>query len=595
MAGIGTVMAITDKMSAPIDKINASLGTLTDTMAAADVASEQMLSGATINIENFNQSINQSNNSANGLLSTLRKVASVASVIAGVKMAANWIGDAIEYANTQIQSQLQLKTVLANVGAAEDAYDRVIKKAGELQKSSIYGDEAYIAGAAELATYMSDTDALLKMMDTLSNYATGMTGGQTLDAKGMTDMATGLGKALNGSYDALVKKGFQFTAAQKAVINGTATQAQIVEAVGQEYADMNTEMMAAQVLSDAINEAWGGLAENMANAPSGQIQQLANTWGDVKEVIGLELMPATAEFFSTVNDNMPTIQSGLKGVNFLLIGGIKLVNSMTKGLGSAAEYAISHIDEVSERVQGASAVFAVAGAGIINIVLGLVNGSIELGVELWNFLASFANFFANFLNDPAAAIGHLGIDLVDFLIGLVDSVAGVIDTVFGSDLSSKLDEARNAVTAWGDDIFGERSIDLRVDADDFKILDGYRLSYEQAALAGADWGRDWVDSFTASDRTVDDYLEQLAFSTNQIAENTGVAAGVTMETIAWLKDIAERDAINQFTTAAINVSLGGVTNNVTSGVQDLDGFVNQLAERIGEEIETTAAGYAGAY
>ena len=65
---------------------------------------------------------------------------------------------------------------------AISAYDAIAQKAADIQSQGMYGDEAMIAGAAELATYFSDTTAILSMMDTLTNYAAGMSNGEALDA-----------------------------------------------------------------------------------------------------------------------------------------------------------------------------------------------------------------------------------------------------------------------------------------------------------------------------------------------------------------------------------------------------------------------------
>lgn len=72
-----------------------------------------------------------------------------------------------------------------------------------------------IAAGAEFATYFTDTDAVTKMMDTLSDYAMGMSGGGALDSTALVDYATGLGKIMTGAYDAMNEKGFEFSDTQK--------------------------------------------------------------------------------------------------------------------------------------------------------------------------------------------------------------------------------------------------------------------------------------------------------------------------------------------------------------------------------------------
>ena len=99
--------------------------------------------------------------------------------------------------------------VQADTTQTVSAFDAIAAKASEIQGRGIYGDEAMLAGAAELATYFSDTEAIISMMDTLANYSMGMSGGGAVDSKAMVDYATGIGKLMTGSYGAMTKKGFK--------------------------------------------------------------------------------------------------------------------------------------------------------------------------------------------------------------------------------------------------------------------------------------------------------------------------------------------------------------------------------------------------
>ena len=95
----------------------------------------------------------------------------------------------------------------------------------------------------------------------------------------------------------------------------------------------------------------------------------------------------------------------------------------------AAVAAINHFAGTSLSATGLiMGAFAVAGAFLINLVLGVVNFVIGLGVELYNLIATFANFFANVFNDPVGAIINLFAGMFDFILGIVESAASLIDT-----------------------------------------------------------------------------------------------------------------------------------------------------------------------
>ena len=101
----------------------------------------------------------------------------------------------------------------------------------------------------------------------------------------------------------MTKKGFEFTDAQKAVIEGTATHQQLVSVLGDDYASMSEEMRAASAISQVIQDSWGGLYQTMSDTPQGKIIQLNNALGDMKEVIGGQLYPYVLKFVDAINNN----------------------------------------------------------------------------------------------------------------------------------------------------------------------------------------------------------------------------------------------------------------------------------------------------
>lgn len=75
------------------------------------------------------------------------------------------------------------------------------------------------------------------------------------------------------------------------------------------------------------------------------------------------------------------------------------------------------------------------------------------------------------------------------------------------------------------------------------------------------------------------------------ADNTGKIADsvdITNENLKYLKDLAETEVINRFTTAEIKVEQTN-HNNINSGL-DIDGVVTQLNDGLNEAIELAAEG-----
>jgi tape measure domain-containing protein len=76
------------------------------------------------------------------------------------------------------------------------------------------------------------------------------------------------------------------------------------------------------------------------------------------------------------------------------------------------------------------------------------------------------------------------------------------------------------------------------------------------------------------------------------AANTGSmknSMDIAEENLVYMRDIAEREAINKFTTSEISVSMGGITNNVNSDL-DLDGVVSYMEQKIYETMTVAAEG-----
>lgn len=250
-------------------------------------------------------------------------------------------------------------------------------------------------------------------------------------------------------------------------------------------------------------------------------------------------------------------------------------------------------------------VFAVAGAFIGNLFVTLINFVIDIFVVLWNFIAAFANFFANVFNDPVAAIARLFFDLVDTILSLLQSLASAIDTIFGSNLAGAVSGWRDSLGGWVDSTFGKGTeVMAKVNASDYHLD---RFEYSGAWDAGYSFGEgieDTISNFdpsslfntnipSASDYAdLSNYTGSIGDGVGDIADNTGSIKGsldITEEELKYMRDIAEQEAINRFTTAEITIDQSGMQNTIKSGM-DLDGVFSALEDGLNEAIETMTEG-----
>lgn len=256
-------------------------------------------------------------------------------------------------------------------------------------------------------------------------------------------------------------------------------------------------------------------------------------------------------------------------------------------------------------------VFMVAAAFIGNLFVALINFVIDIFVVLWNFIAAFANFFGNVFNDPIGAIARLFFDLVDTILSLLQSLASAIDTIFGSNLAGAVQGWRDSLGGWVDSTFGQgEEIMAKLNAEDLHLD---RFEYSSAWDAGYSFGEGIDESIANFDPSslfdtnvpgAGDYadlsnygsdlggLGGIGSGVDDIAGNTGAIADsmdITEEDLKYLRDIAEQEAINRFTTAEINIDQSGMQNNISNGM-DLDGVISGLTEGVNEAVDSMAEG-----
>ena len=641
----------------------------------------------------LNDSIDKGTASAGGLL---KKIAGIAGAYMSLSAVKGLVTDSMGLADTQIGVQTQLKTVTRNMGTG-DYYDQILQKASDIQGRGMYGDEAMIAGAGELATYFTDGDAILSMMDTLTNYAAGMSGGGEVDSKAMTDYATGLGKIMVGSFDAMAQKGFEFTDVQKKIIEGTATEKQIAEELGDEYVNLSNDMQAAAVIGSVIDEGWSGLYDAMSQTPEGQIIQFKNTLGDLKETIGAGLYPAVLNFMSLFQENLPQIQEFAD----LFVQGVgRIINFLTQAANKALEFASTVQDNwsiiepivlgivaaltayaiisgivaavngahaLSEGVKAAAQMMATGATlaetaaqhglnaallacpitwivvGVIALVaaiaavcswiakttgiaatgFGVITGGINVAIQaVWNAMLVVANVAIGIWNALSACCSNIGTAFHNVIANVQGWFYGLLSTVLTvvSGICAALNKLPfvsfdySGITAAAEEYAGKSaeaygSVEEYTNVGDaFKsgmgTFDTFKDGWASDAFAaGSAWG-DGVAAkvsglFDYEAGTIDDFVTDTGYAmdgigsdTADIADSTGGMAkslDVSNEQLQYLRDIAERDAINRFTTAEVKIDMTGMNNRI-EGSADLDGVISQLTDGFAEALVTAAEG-----
>lgn len=286
-------------------------------------------------------------------------------------------------------------SVATDTQALQNAVDAIVDKAYEIQGRGIYTDDAMIAGATELSSAFSDPTAIVMMMDTLADFATGVSGGGEVDSATMAQYAGALGEAREGSYEAMIEKGLTFTEAQKAVIEGTATQEQVIAAIGAEYLNASQDIQAAAAINAVIADSWDGIYESLSNTPEGKIIQLNHAFGEIARVIGGQLYPTVILFVDLIMNNQGTIQSVLSGIALGLQVIMGILSWLLEGALNFAQAVIDNWSWISPVIYGIAAALAVYGAYL----------AIVKGFEIVSAIASVALAVGKGLLAAAIKIG----------------------------------------------------------------------------------------------------------------------------------------------------------------------------------------------
>lgn len=243
--------------------------------------------------------------------------------------------------------------------------------------------------------------------------------------------------------------------------------------------------------------------------------------------------------------------------------------------------------------------FMAALAFIGNIFIALWNVVAEVFVLIYNLVATVANFIGNVFNDPVGAVCRLFFDLADTVLGVLQALASAIDAIFGSNLAGAVQGWRDSLGGWVDETFGKGTeVMAKMSADDLKLD---RFEYGAAFDLGYNFGEgidskvsglfdgSAMDSMGAFD--IGNTLDGIYGNTGDTAGNTAAmsdALDITEEDLSYLRDIAEREAINRFTTAEIHVEQHN--ENHISKDADLDGIMDAWANDFAEKLDVSEEG-----
>lgn len=227
---------------------------------------------ATIDTKELAGAIDSVKKATSELNANLINVASLAQIADAVSSAFGQLNGIVSdlsasYAAQEI-AETKLGQVMRNTMGATEAEIQSIKDlCAAQQELGVIGDEVQIAGAQELGTYLEKTDSL-KALIPVMNDMVAQQYGLNASQESAVGIATMLGKVMEGQVGALSRYGYSFDEVEEQILK------------------FGTEEEKVIVLSKVVGDSVGGMNQALAQTDSGQMQQLANAFGDMKEKIG---------------------------------------------------------------------------------------------------------------------------------------------------------------------------------------------------------------------------------------------------------------------------------------------------------------------
>ena len=713
MGTIRTAIALYDGVTSPLQSMHKAMGVVLNTFESMQQASGRAVDTAAIreareewakagtafdaieeNIRNanneqqkFNNSIRGGNNSANGLLSTIKKIAVAAGGIVGINKVQN-ISDKL--ASTKARLNLLVddggsvdvleQKIMASAQRSRSVYfdtASAVAKLGLNAGNAFNGDMNQVIAFMEQvnkqfviggATAQEQSNAMIQLTQAM---AAGALRGEELNS--ILDGAPGIARAIEkymgiaeGSIKTVAQEGKVTAEVVKNAMFAMADETNakfdsMPKTWAQIWVDMKNQALSmfAPILtkinqignSTKFQKVTTGLINGLAavaNVASSALDILiaiasvfVDNWGIIQPlVLGIAAAMLLYNGYLIANNAITAISNAQKGLAAVqaykaavantTLAATEKAEAMAKASATAAQYgfnaallacpltwilliiiaviaAIYMIVAAINKLTGSTisatgiicGVVAVAGAFVLNCAIGVLNTIIQ---AIWTiFVAPFlgiVEWILNVCNGGFNSFGDAVANLIGQIIGwflnLGKVVTTIIDAIFGTDWTSGLESLQSAVTSWGKN---ENAITLDKNA---PTID-YRATYSGAWDAGYDFGQgiddkiggmfdaSGLDSMGAFD--LSNTLDGIYGNTGDTAANTAATADaldIAEEDLAYLRDIAEREAINRFTTAEIKVEQHN--ENHISKDADLDGIMDAWANDFAEKLEVSEEG-----
>ena len=632
MALIKSQLVLTDGMTGPLKSINKAMNIVLNSFEAMQDASGRAIDTASIQeareeLARASAALDQLEDHTNKSTDAFSRLAKAIGLVMIARKALDTIKTGIDYASDLAEVQNVVDVTFGSATEAINSWSKECLAAygmNEVSAKRYAGTIGAMLKSSGLAG-----DAIVDMSKDMVGLAGDMASFYNLDLETAFEK---IRSGISGETEPLKQLGINMSVAN---LEAYALSQGITTAYN-EMSQAEQVMLRYNYLMSTTADAQGDFARTQ-DSYANQTRLLSESWLEFTGVMAEQLLPVLTTIVSWLNNIVAFLTENADMVSAVLVGlsttvGILavawVVHAAAQWLAVAANQALI-VSLLSNPILWIALIIGVLVAAMYRWIQSI--GGVKNAWEIcklalivgWNAvkLAFFTGVYwvidlvdklklcwqkagvaiANFMGDMKVSVLTIlqnmingAIDIINKFIGVLNKIPGVsIDAIehvtFATTAAAENGAAKSAraadLAAYESELASAKAgRDAHIDSLKAELnssVDALQAAYAQAkADAAAD---------SSAEQTA---LDGIGADTAGINDSAGSAAASLKETtedLKYMRDLAEQEAINRFTTAEVKIDMTGMTNRIDSDM-DLDGVLNTLTEGFAEALEVAAEG-----